>query len=354
MKKIFIFIIIIFIISFSIIFISYKKGISNVNNKSKEIDFYVEEGSNFYNIASKLKEEGLIKSEFYYKVYIKLHKVSNIQSGVFVLNQNMSVEDITNKLQGNSTNPNVISITFKEGYNMDDIIKEIEKNTDNKKEDIIKILNDKDYLNSLIYKYWFIDESILNNNLYYSLEGYLYPSTYQFDDKTVTPDMIFNVMINQMGQRIDKYKKEIEKNNYSFHQLLSLSSVVELEGLKSEDRAGIAGVFYNRINKGMNLGSDVTTYYSARVKMSERDLYVTELEADNPYNTRSSSMAGKLPIGPICSPSIESIEVVLRPEKNDYLFFVADKNGKTYFSKTGSEHTSIINKLKAEGLWYTY
>ena len=65
-------------------------------------------------------------------------------------------------------------------------------------------------------------------------------------------------------------------------------------------------------------------------------------------------MAGKLPVGPICSVSISSIKAVIEPENSKYLFFVADKNGKVYFSKTNSEHEELIKQLKSEGLWFTY
>ena len=88
--------------------------------------------------------------------------------------------------------------------------------------------------------------------------------------------------------------------------------------------------------------------------MDERELYKKEFDSVNDYNTRSSSMAGKLPISPICNPGIESIEAAINPTNHDYYCFVADKNKKTYFTKTAAEHQNIINKLKKEGLWYEY
>ena len=83
-------------------------------------------------------------------------------------------------------------------------------------------------------------------------------------------------------------------------------------------------------------------------------MYLSELNDVNAYNTRPAAMAGKLPVGPICSPSRESIEAVINPEKHDYYFFVADKNGKTYFTKTNAEHDAVIKELQASGLWYEY
>ena len=333
----------------------YKYNISCVDkNNTEMIQFNVADGSNYYTIATQLEKSGLIRSTLFYKLYIKMTKPGHIQTGIYELNKSMSVEDIVNNLQGKSKNPNELSITFKEGYDMKKIIKVISDKTNNTEDDIKNKLNDTEYLNSLINKYWFMDESILNSEIYYSLEGYLYPETYRFKNKEVTVEEIFNTMIEQMNTQLEKYKGDIENSTYSFHQLATLASIVELETKHDEDKANVAGVFYNRLSANMNLGSDVTTYYAAGVSMGERDLYMDEITSDNPYNTRSFTLNGKLPVGPICSPSIESINAAIHPEQNNYYYFVSDKNGKIYFAANGTEHNNIIAKLKQEGLWYEY
>ena len=266
----------------------------------------------------------------------------------------MSVSEIVDTLSKNGKDINTISITFKEGYNFYDIIDTITYNTNNKEEDIINLLNDEEYLEFLIDKYWFITEEIKNELLYYPLEGYLYPDTYQFKNKDVTVKEIFEALLNQMEQKLNPYKEKINESNYSIHNLLTLASIIELEGVNDLDRKDISGVFYNRLKNNMNLGSDVTAYYGAKVRLSERDLYKNELNDNNGYNTRISTMAGKLPIGPICNPSIESIEASINPNENDYYYFVSDKNKKTYFSKTLTEHNQKIQELKRNNLWYNY
>ena len=104
----------------------------------------------------------------------------------------------------------------------------------------------------------------------------------------------------------------------------------------------------------MALGSDVTTYYASKIELGERDLYVSEINSDNPYNTRSAKNAGKLPVGPICNPSKSAIEATINYTQNDYLYFVADKNMKVYFTKTDAEHNKKIQELKKQGLWFEY
>ena len=103
----------------------------------------------------------------------------------------------------------------------------------------------------------------------------------------------------------------------------------------------------------MSLGCDVTTYYGAKVNMGDRDLYQSELNECNGYNTRCSTFKG-LPISPISNPSIDSIIASLEPSNSNYLYFLADKNRKIYFSKTYAEHNNMIAKLKKQGLWFEY
>lgn len=355
MKKIIVIIISIFalLVIGSIIF--YNINLGAVSKNSSEVDFKVDSGSTYYTVIPKLKQTGLIKNELCFKLYIKLNNVKKLEAGTYKLNKNMSVKEIINTFsKGNNYNPDAIVITFKEGKHMRDIAKTISDYTNNTEDDVFNLLKNKEYLNTLINNYWFIDSSILNDKIYYSLEGYLYPNTYEFQNRDVKVSDIFKVMLDEMDKKLTPYKLDLQRNKYSIHEILTLASIVELEGARSDDREGIAGVFFNRLNNNISLGSDVTTYYAAKVEMSERDLYKYEIDDVNNYNTRSSALAGKLPIGPISNPSIESIKAVLYPKTNDYFYFVADKNGKTYFAKTYKEHLSNKDELIKAGLWYTY
>lgn len=338
-----------------ILYFLYEWGLKPVTNKNTPVEFIITPGQTYLTISKELKEKKLINSELIYKIYVKLKKPSNFRAGTFSLNQNMGVEKIIDALSNDSElTTESITITFPEGKHMRQIAKIIQNKTNNKEKEIFDVLEDKDYLKELIDKYWFLDESILNTKLYYSLEGYLFPDTYEFKNKNVTVKEIFEKMLNQTGKKLEPLKKEIENSEYTLHEMLTLASIVELEAAGSNDRAGVAGVFYNRLEAGWSLGSDVTTYYGAKVEMSDRDLYQSEIDEVNDYNTRSVKMAGKLPIGPICNPGIDAIKAAIEPTEHTNYFFVADKNGKTYFNKTNSEHEKTVAHLKNEGLWYEY
>lgn len=350
-------IIILIIIVILVVFSMYNDGLKAVGPKEDLIEIVVPTGSTYYSLADILYEKKLIKSTLIYKIYLKINPpVKGLVAGTYYLSENMGVELIVNTLSkgGKSSDPNQITITFKEGINIKALAKVIEENTNNTEKDVYNLLKDKTYLNELISKYWFIDKSILGEDIYYALEGYLYPNTYNFKNKDVTVKEIFAVMLNEMEKKLTDYKEDIMRNEYTFHELLTLASIVELEALKEGDRKGVAGVFYNRLASKMQLGSDVTTYYGAGVNMADRDLYLAEIQAKNAYNTRPASMAGKLPAGPICNVSKSSIEAVLYPDDNIFYFFVSDNKGKVYFTKTNAEHEAVIADLQKKGLWERY
>ena len=247
-----------------------------------------------------------------------------------------------------------VTITFLEGKNMRYIASTIAENTNNTANDVYQLLENKEYIASIIDKYWFLTNKIQNQSIYYPLEGYLYPDTYSFENKDVTVKEIFEKMLDKMDKILTKYKGTSSVGNYTVHDILTISSIIELEGTNSENRAQIARVIYNRLAANMSLGSDVTTYYGIRVDMGERDLYAKEINTYNAYNTRGPNMEGKLPVGPIASVSEEAIKAALNPTDGNYLYFVADKNGDMYFSDTYDQHQETIALLKKKGLWFEY
>lgn len=327
--------------------------ISPVNKKGNNVSFVIKEGESVSEIAYNLKEEGLIKSDKFFTLYVVLTGKSNIYAAKYVLNDNMKLSDIVNVLDEGGVNADEITITFKEGLNMRQIAKVIEKNTNNSVNDVMSLTNNSEYIDSLIKEYWFITKDIKKNGIYYPLEGYLFPDSYNFASPDVSVKEIFHEMLVNMDKHLTKYKKNISKSGYSVHEILTMASILELEGLDSDSRSDIAGVFYNRLDSKMSLGSDVTTYYGVKKDMTS-DLTMSELDSVNGYNTRASGMEGKLPIGPICNSSLGSIKAAISPSKHEYYYFVADKNGKIYLTKSYDAHNKLISELKAEGLWFEW
>lgn len=331
-------------------FIWYNSSLNAISNDNIPVEVTIEIGSGSNTIATVLEQNNVIRSKLAFKLYIKLNNIEGLQAGNYELNKNMNVKEIIEILKTGKVMKEQINITFIEGKNMRWIANKIANTTNNTEQDVYNLLQDSTYIDSLINEYWFISASIKSKDIYYPLEGYLFPDTYSFNGKDVTVKDIFKAMLDKM----DNVLTECNAKNKNIHDILTLASIVELEGVDSTSRKTIANVFYNRLDANMSLGSDVTTYYAYKVDMGERDLTTTELYTYNPYNTRGPQMFGKLPVGPIASPSKSSIEAVINPDNTSYLYFVADKNGKVYFANTLAEHQNIVSDLKSKNLWYVY
>lgn len=326
----------------------YQYEISPTDKKSTATyEVVVKQGMSTSEIADLLKKKNLIKNSFFFKVYMKLNRKQTIKAATYDLKKSMDLDTIISLLEVGKANDD-ISVTFKEGKTIKDYAKVLSTNTNISEEDFLAKMKDKTYLTSLINSYWFLTDTILNDDIYYGLEGYLAPDTYNFKDKDVSIEEVVKTLLDQEEKNLEPYKNKVNKAN--IHDILTLASMAELEGVKEKDRKMIVGVFQNRLSKNMNLGSDVTTYYAFSEDMT-KDLTSEMFNTYNPYNTRSSQMAGKLPVGPICNPSKSSIEASINPTSSDYYYFVADKNGNVYYTKTSSEHSAKVKELKDKGDW---
>ena len=314
----------------------------------KDIEVEIKSGTSREGIAKILKEKRLIRSVNVFKLYLKMNNVTNLKADTYLLNKTMNLETIIKELEkGSNYNPNRIILTFREGERVTDYAKVIDKKTNNSYDDVINTINDKEYLNELITKYWFLTDKILDSDIYYPLEGYLAPETYFFDNKDVSVKEIISTLLNQEEKVLEKYKDKISSDP---HYYITMASIVELEGTNSSNMKTIVSVFENRLKSRMNLGSDVTTYYGLQVAMTS-DLTSEQFASVNGYNTRSTTMMGKMPIGPISNPSKEALDASINPEVSDYYYFVADKHGKVYFTKTLAEHNAKVAEIKKNGDW---
>lgn len=335
------------------LYIYYNNSLKETyGNEDENVTLIINQGTSSKGVVDIVYNAGLLKNKYVGYIYIKLHNINNLQAGEYQVNKAMNFTEILDKISSGEVVDNSITVTFVEGKRLTYFVSQIAKKFPYTEEEIMNKLEDKDYLQSLIEKHWFLTDEILNDKLYYALEGYLYPSTYYFKEDASLEDII-DRLLSQTGKELSNYKTEIANSNYTVHELLTMASIVELEAGVDKYRSGVAGVFYNRLNNNQSLGSDVTTYYAAKIEMGERDLYQYEIDAINDYNTRPLSKIG-LPVGPIANPGIASIKAAIEPEDSNYLFFVADKNGVIYFSATNYEHETTIARLKEEGLWYVY
>lgn len=332
---------------FTSIYFYFTSPVDKKDDTIKQI--IIEEGTSTSQIAEKLKASKIIKNERVFRQFLKLKKADNIYAASYYFKSSMTLNEVIDVLKQGGHNLNEIAITFREGINVLSLANIIEENTSNTKEDVFNTLKDEGYIDSLIDKYWFLTDDIKNKDIYYPLEGYLFPNTYFFASYDVDVKDIFDAMLDEMDKVLTNYKTDIEKNSLSIHKLLTLASITQSEGVNKDDFKIIASVFINRLNDNMPLGSCVTSYYGVKKSMEE-ELSLSDINDDNPYNTRGDNPK-LISVGPISNPGKDAIEAVLKPIKTDYYYFVSDKNNKVYFTKTFEEHENVISKLQDEGLW---
>ena len=312
----------------------YNYNISAVSSSEETKEVTIAPGSSSSQIAEQLEQEGLIRSKTFFLIYLKIFQVNDLKAGVYTLSPSMNVETIVDTLTtGNNYNPNEIQIQFREGITMREVARLIANNTNHTEDEVFTLLEDETYLDSLIEEYWFLTDAIKDSEIYYSLEGYLFPDTYNFASKDVSIETIFATMLDEMEQVLEPYRSDIEASRFSVHELLTLASMAEKEGI-GNDRADIVSVFINRIDSNMSLGSDVTTRYALRIDDATQALTAAQYQTQSPYNTRliDGSMNGKLPVGPICTVSKSSIEAAIHPTETDYLYFIANiQLAQTFF-----------------------
>lgn len=325
-------------------FIYYSQSLKPISSEEKAVALNVEEGATSDQIIQQLDDSNLIRNKTVTKLYMKLHGLSNIKAGSFILYTSWDTPKILETLNdADKANEGDVKITFREGMWAKDVAALIEKKTQIKADELLSLWNDETYLKSLIKKYDFLSEDILNDQYKVKLEGYLYPETYSFK-KDATAEEITETFLDQFQKVIEPYMPEIEKSDMSLHEVITFASVVQYEASKKEDMEMISQVFYNRLEKGMKLDSSVTVCYALYEDLRSGEDCEVNTGIDSPYNTYLNT---GLPIGPILNPGEDAIQSVLHPKENDYLYFVADiyGDGKVYYAKTLQEQEANIDKF---------
>ncbi|MFY0782291.1 endolytic transglycosylase MltG [Peribacillus simplex] len=298
-------------------------------------------GSSVNGISTLLEEQGIIKDARVFKYYIKFRNESGFQAGEYKLSPSMPIEDIVTSIKtGKLMKEAALKITIPEGKQLIQIADIIAVKTGEDPKKVFKVLNDKKFVKSMQERFpELLTSEIENEKVLYPLEGYLFPATYDFYEEKPTMESIVIEMLKKTEETLQAYETQMDKNDYSVHEMLTFASLVEEEATAQVDRGKIASVFYNRIEEDMPLQTDPTVLYAKGSHKSR--VYYKDLEVKSPYNTYKNK---GLPPGPIANAGTTSIDAVLKPEKTDFLYFLATPEGEVLYSKTLDDH----NNKKAE------
>ncbi|MCI5775539.1 MAG: endolytic transglycosylase MltG [Aerococcus sp.] len=314
--------------------------------EQKEVEVMIPEGATQTDVAQILEDEDVVFNGTLFKAYLRVTGGGdNIRSGRYQFRTSSGFPDVKQQLsEGYSGDEVVGKVTVPEGSNVEDIAGILAEQFNVSKEQMLELINDDALIAHLSEAYPKLMEGVAgDDDVRYKLEGYLFPSTYSLTEKD-TPESTIEMMVAAMEQIRQKYEGYIAQSDLSLHQILTLASLIEAEAGKGEDRRLISGVFMNRLAEDMPIQSDITVNYANRTHAT----YVTidDTQTDSPYNLYQNTGLGP---GPFDSPSEESIEAALKPEKSDYLYFVADlETGQVYYSKTYDEHMSKVDKYVSE------
>ena len=333
-----------------------------VDANSKEyVTVQIPEGANVQEIGSTLEHSGVIKHGVIFAFYAKYKNYSDLKAGYYNLQKSMSTEDIIKELQKGGTaepkEPSLADLTIPEGYTIEQIAQAVGQLKGEFKEPLtadafLAKVQDDNFISQEVSKYSNLLESLptKESGARYRLEGFLFPATYSIKEST-TIESLIDEMLAAMDKTLTPHYSTIKSKNLTVNELLTIASLVEKEGAKTEDRKMIAGVFYNRLNLGMPLQSNIAILYAQGKlgqKISLADDAGIDTSIDSPYNVYTN--LGLMP-GPVDSPSVDAIESSINQTKSDNLFFVADvTDGKVYFATNKAEHDQnvaqhINNKL---------
>lgn len=277
-------------------------------------------------MAESLYRNGIIRNPALFRLYARTHDLDKrIAAGTYKVSSGLSVPELLRLLTGGGQVTK--RFTLPEGLTVKEIAARLEQQN---------VVNAEAFLKEL--QTGKFDHAFLPGGLagLARFEGYLFPDTYQ-----VFSDVSAHAVIELMLRRFAAVSEELNlpaeaaRHGLTVHQAVTLASLVEREAKRSEERALIAGVLYNRLRKGMPLQVDATVQYALGVHR-ERILY-KDLTVDSPYNTYRVT---GLPPGPIAAPGRASLLAVIRPAETDYLYYVAKPDGSHAFSRTLSEHNA--------------
>ena len=285
------------IVLFGCIFIYQGTYFPKEPDSTETVIFLVKQGEGAKEISINLKKQDLIKDSFLFRVYaLAQGRAEKLQAGEYELSPGMAIPEIVNKLVSGDRIKKMITII--EGWTIKDIANYLEAEE--------------------------IDPS---------LEGYLFPDTYEISPEDGIEEIIEIMLANFDKKLTSELREEISSQGKTIHEIVITASLVEKEVRTLEDKKIVSGILWKRLEWNIPLQIDATIAYITGRKTTK--ITKEELQVDSPYNTYKYK---GLPLGPISNPGLESISAAIYPEKTGYWYYLSTPEGETIFSKTLKEH----------------
>lgn len=291
----------------------------------------IKEGMTTADIATLLHEKKLVKDPEAFRMEARFKNLADkLQAGPYQIEGGLSNSQIVDVMVKGHIKQ--IRFAVPEGFTVVKTAKKLEAEGLGKADKFIAAA--KDYAP---YAYMQTD----NPNVLFKAEGFIFPATYDFP-VGISEEEMLKIMVEQFDKKMQEsgVAKTVQEKNLNMRDVVNMAAMVEMEAVFPEEQPRIAGVFLKRVAIGMPIQSDTTIQY---ILGAQKEIITfADTEIQNPYNTYQNM---GLPPGPIASPGLKAIQAVLAPEDNEYLYFVAEKDGHHRFTKTYEEHLQAIKDI---------
>lgn len=299
----------------------------------EEVLFEVHQGESFVQVVKELEKAGLIRDAQMFSLFSKLKgEAGKMKVGEYAIQGDMFPSEVLAII--NSGKSIGRSLTIPEGMNIYEISEMWEEEGFGTKEQIIELVKDKAFIQSLL------DENVD------SLEGYLFPETYKLT-KFTDAKKFLTMMVKKFNAVWAEVAPRAQALGWSRHQVVTLASIVEKETGAPEERPMISSVFHNRLAKGMMLQTDPTVIYGKAESLGKMVISITRADLTTPTKYNTYTIKG-LPPGPIANPSKEALIAATEPAKSEYFYFVSKNQGTHTFSKEYKDHLEAVKKFQID------
>ena len=291
-----------------------------VGPKGQEKFVLLRPGSSTRHIARELRNEGIIRSPAAFLLWHEWRGQPALKAGEYKFDHPTSARNVYDRIVAGDIY--VHTVVIPEGYNTFDIANAIQSAGLGTSDDFLAVARS--------------DVSLISDldPQAPSLEGYLFPDTYEF-----TRTQSLHDMAAAMVRRFRQESHQLGLNT-DLHGVVTMASIVEKETAVPSERPLVAGVFFNRLRRKIVLATDPSVIYAALLAGRYNGvIHQSDLQSDSPYNTYKH--AG-LPPGPICNPGRDSLQAAMKPAQSDFFYFVSDNNGHHRFARTMQEHSRNV------------
>ncbi|MBX2996242.1 MAG: endolytic transglycosylase MltG [Bdellovibrionaceae bacterium] len=307
---------------------------SPASKRDLDVVYEVVPGRTFSAVAKDLEEREVIRNAALFSIFARIRGEANkMKAGEYLFRLNMTPAEVLSVLlSGKSVGRN---FTVSEGLNIFEIADLVERAGLGAKGEFLKLARDPKFA-----------ESVLGVKAG-SLEGYLFPETYQITKYSTVRDLI-QAMVAKFHDAYRPLDAQAQSLGWTRHQVVTLASIIEKETGAPEERPLISSVFHNRLRKGMLLQTDPTVLYAKARKagtMIEISITRADLRMEDDYNTYFRK---GLPPGPIANPGAEALRAALNPQASEFLFFVSQNDGTHIFSKEYKDHQAAVNRFQLD------